>query len=285
MSSGGGARGFRWHLPGPIICIVLSLIVALAATAALVQAEDPPADRQLALAVLPEPSPATQPAGHFTAENCAQCHLADAALSHPVNVRPTLSVPASLPLEEGRITCTTCHVDSTAAHAQARTHPSALLRTADDGTFCIQCHNSVALTRAAQHSAALSRAHLLWAPGSPAGQFNAAVRAPATPITRAVVDETRVCLSCHDGTVASDASAKGDGTHAGAGHPTSVRYGGTNLGSPRTPLVPIGSVDPRLRLFNGQVGCATCHSPYSSEAKLLVMRNDRSALCLSCHKL
>jgi predicted CXXCH cytochrome family protein len=55
---------------------------------------------------------------------------------------------------------------------------------------------------------------------------------------------------------------------------------------PRGPgdnLVHPNSLDPRIRLFDGRVGCGSCHSPYAREHALLVMSNDRSALCLSCH--
>ncbi|NNK62673.1 MAG: hypothetical protein HKO98_05620 [Gemmatimonadetes bacterium] len=44
-------------------------------------------------------------------------------------------------------------------------------------------------------------------------------------------------------------------------------------------------VDPRIRLFDGNLGCGSCHSVYAGEPGLLVMRNERSRLCTSCHDL
>jgi predicted CXXCH cytochrome family protein len=42
-------------------------------------------------------------------------------------------------------------------------------------------------------------------------------------------------------------------------------------------------IDSRIKLFDNRVGCTSCHSPFSGEAKLLVMSNRNSNLCLSCH--
>jgi predicted CXXCH cytochrome family protein len=36
-------------------------------------------------------------------------------------------------------------------------------------------------------------------------------------------------------------------------------------------------------LFDGNLGCGSCHSAYSKEPHLLVMNNRGSKLCLSCH--
>mgnify|MGYP000943717110 CR=1 FL=1 len=42
-------------------------------------------------------------------------------------------------------------------------------------------------------------------------------------------------------------------------------------------------LDRRIRLFDGAVGCGSCHSVYSKERSHLVMSNRGSALCLNCH--
>lgn len=41
----------------------------------------------------------------------------------------------------------------------------------------------------------------------------------------------------------------------------------------------------RIRLFDGRVGCGSCHSLYSNERKFLVQHNYRGALCRECHDL
>ena len=99
--------------------------------------------------------------------------------------------------------------------------------------------------------------------------------------------ESKDCLSCHDGTVARDvgirASEVSEGSHVSS-HPVGVpqepRLGRKSI----APMVPAVAVNHRVRLFDGNVGCGSCHSLYSREEKLLVMSNFRSALCLSCHR-
>jgi predicted CXXCH cytochrome family protein len=39
-----------------------------------------------------------------------------------------------------------------------------------------------------------------------------------------------------------------------------------------------------MRLFEGKIGCGTCHNGYSKEKYMLVMNNWRSKMCLTCHK-
>ena len=44
-------------------------------------------------------------------------------------------------------------------------------------------------------------------------------------------------------------------------------------------------LDKRIRLFNGKVGCGSCHNPYSKNAKFLVIETEGGRLCLSCHEV
>ncbi len=107
-----------------------------------------------------------------------------------------------------------------------------------------------------------------------------------------------ICLSCHDGTVASDVYA---GPHAlsWADAASAARpQGGSRLSSH-----PIGVMQPknasgyhppaavthdgRIKLPDGRIQCTSCHDPHNRErhAGMLVMSNARSRLCLSCHRL
>jgi len=38
-----------------------------------------------------------------------------------------------------------------------------------------------------------------------------------------------------------------------------------------------------LRLYDGKIGCGTCHNAFSKEKSMLVINNRRSRLCLECH--
>jgi predicted CXXCH cytochrome family protein len=114
---------------------------------------------------------------------------------------------------------------------------------------------------------------------------------------------SKLCLSCHDGTVAvgmlrkqvalsgrvspSRTIASGParlGTDLSDDHPISFTYDSSLAsanGQLRDPSTLIGPV--RLDQ-NRQVQCTTCHTPHESmHDKFLVQNNFGSALCLNCH--
>lgn len=113
---------------------------------------------------------------------------------------------------------------------------------------------------------------------------------------------SKLCLSCHDGTIAmgdllSEPQAKAMsgsqtmpagggllGTDLSDDHPISFNYFDslTHLG---TRLTAPGAWDPRVRLDSAsQLQCTTCHDPHNDQwGKFLVMDNQASALCRVCH--
>lgn len=109
---------------------------------------------------------------------------------------------------------------------------------------------------------------------------------------------TKLCLSCHDGTVALDNFGgtttgsqfiSGDanvGTSLSDDHPVSITYDAGSddeLHDVTDPLSIGGTVDDLL--FDGKVECASCHDVHNTgnHGSLLRMANDGSQLCLSCH--
>lgn len=123
---------------------------------------------------------------------------------------------------------------------------------------------------------------------------------------KAAVDQptgsSKLCLSCHDGTVAlgmvnsrsapiqmaSGASSMpaGDtliGTDLSAHHPVSFKYD-QSLANTAGGLRPPNTLVQDVRLENGQVQCTSCHDPHNNQfGKFLVMDNTASAICQSCH--
>jgi predicted CXXCH cytochrome family protein len=114
---------------------------------------------------------------------------------------------------------------------------------------------------------------------------------------------SKLCLSCHDGTVAVDAFPGGLGTTTIAvgfqvgldlryDHPISMVYdevADPGLVDPATAsgLPGGGSIDNDM-LFATKVQCASCHDAHDGAGlgaggNFLVMSNDSSALCLTCH--
>jgi predicted CXXCH cytochrome family protein len=116
---------------------------------------------------------------------------------------------------------------------------------------------------------------------------------------------SRLCLSCHDGTVAlgmvgsrpggiamnnplPDASSLG--INLSSDHPISFIYDSALANNARSDSLGDGLVDPKtlppdVVLENGQVlQCTTCHDPHNNQyGSFLVMDNSSSELCVTCH--
>jgi predicted CXXCH cytochrome family protein len=123
---------------------------------------------------------------------------------------------------------------------------------------------------------------------------------------------SKLCLSCHDGTVALDAfgtrpddgqptiSGRANlGTDLSNDHPISFTYDAAlvnvdrGLHYPLSTYVTIGSGDDTrtgtidaLLLYDGKLQCASCHDVHNKFAvdyKLLKVSTDASEICLVCH--
>ncbi|MHC4154389.1 MAG: cytochrome c3 family protein [Planctomycetota bacterium] len=111
---------------------------------------------------------------------------------------------------------------------------------------------------------------------------------------------SKLCLSCHDGTVALGSTVRGKG--GGAFH---IHPGAADLGTDLSDDHPISFVyspalsakDPQIRPpsvlpetlkldRDGELQCTTCHSVHDNQyGDFLVVSNLRSAMCTSCHNL
>lgn len=118
--------------------------------------------------------------------------------------------------------------------------------------------------------------------------LSAAPQQPAGP--------TRLCLSCHDGTIALGnvlqpaegiqmnmeltARRSNLGTNISNDHPVSFNYYEALPNPELSPIIP-----PGLRTYGtGNIHCTTCHDPHDDTfGKFLVMGNQYSALCTTCH--
>lgn len=112
---------------------------------------------------------------------------------------------------------------------------------------------------------------------------------------------SKICLGCHDGTVAVDAFGGATGTTTIAAsaqvgndstladdHPISFTYDAT-LATTDGELTAPTSLPISLPLFSGKMECATCHDVHNGGAaaavniKLLNVTPAGSAICLACH--
>ena len=113
---------------------------------------------------------------------------------------------------------------------------------------------------------------------------------------------SKLCLSCHDGTVAIDSFGgstgatmitgdSGLGTDISGTHPVSFTYDTALatadgcLHDPATTLTSMGGTIANDLLIGGKVECASCHDVHNSsdDDKLLRISNASSAMCLTCH--
>ena len=118
--------------------------------------------------------------------------------------------------------------------------------------------------------------------------------------------QSKICLSCHDGTVAVDSFAVagvmrngsvtmsttnriGASSSLATDHPVSFTYDSTLAGSSLAGLATPNSttwVDAghTVPLFAGKLECGSCHEPHNaSNGKFLRISNAGSALCIKCH--
>lgn len=194
-------------------------------------------------------------------EKCIDCHRFERVLMHPVDIAPSMAVPGSLPLTDGKLSCETCHV----VPDNHRTGGKATIRTIEKG-LCISCHSS-----GGTHTLDGMKAHL-------------SADGASSPL--GLDRESTSCLSCHDGAAATESDIRGGGGSSidlNSSHPIGSDFQLRNRGFGGSRFVNSAQLDHRVRLFNQGVGCGSCHSVYSPEKNLLVMSNVKSQLCQSCH--
>jgi len=109
---------------------------------------------------------------------------------------------------------------------------------------------------------------------------------------RQVSGSSMLCLSCHDGLLATDGiSHLGSGAAAGVSHPVSVVYDSSTAASkpflkdPSHPSGLGGSITDAM-LIDGRIECSSCHDvhAFTPQGGMLVRSNEGSALCLTCHQ-
>ena len=155
-----------------------------------------------------------------------------------------------------------------------------------DGDPCAACHGV--------KSEDLPTIAPLWDPDADlTRRFNTPAKDPTLPGYG-----TRVCLRCHDGSLASNTiggidipqtfankqnEALFSAGHQTSDHPVGVEYPQFDKGY--RPLISVAASN-AVTLPDGKVECTSCHDPHNEAGAkhMLVTGNVRSALCLICHK-
>jgi predicted CXXCH cytochrome family protein len=252
----------------------------------------------VALAVLPA-APARERGTGGAA--CEPCHAAAIRGGHPVGMKPRRAVlPAGWPVDAaGRIVCRTCHerCGSTVDRIPGLPAERRGLRSLRRGeAFCAECHSAGAraaslaagaTVRAASIRTAASRTALANATADHAGLITVAHPGAAASAGDGIDDVSQQCLGCHDGAVASSAEtvrAPGIGTRRES-HPLGIAYPPRPRPGREGTFRPAASLDARLILTGGRIGCLTCHDIYSGRESPPVLPNDESRLCSQCHEI
>jgi predicted CXXCH cytochrome family protein len=171
------------------------------------------------------------------------------------------------------------------------------MRAAAEERVCIFCHTPHAAKAAVpqwNHSESKVAEYGMYSSSTLQSQI----------VQPAPADSSKLCLSCHDGTVALGNIADGStipflqgsqatipasspsnlykGIGLAANHPLAFKPANT-LETQKPPAKDAVRLDP-----DGRVQCTTCHDPHNeyidpTVGKFLVESNVRSALCLTCH--
>lgn len=174
-------------------------------------------------------------------------------------------------------------------HNFSKTGPGTIKSSIEDRVciFCHTPHNASSVAPLWNRNLSSTTYTLYSSGGSPT--LNATLSQPT--------GNSRLCLSCHDGTIAinqiysgsttaTDLNIKITGTSNIGNvltddHPISFDYTST-LASSDTQLNSPASIPSIIKLQNGRVECTSCHDPHT-ETVFFLRNGDRLALCSSCH--
>ncbi|MCP4709435.1 MAG: hypothetical protein GY869_12480 [Planctomycetes bacterium] len=215
----------------------------------------------------------------------AGCHEFDLEVSHPLGVKPSGKIPANMPLDRhSRLTCLSCH-DELGRSDEKFTNPH-FLRQPPDRELCASCHRTLGRSiKEKSHWQFTTKAHLRVDNNVSGAIFNSSVTNNQN--IGGIDPESYNCIRCHD----EKATVLPDGFNLlgskqirqnNANHPIGMNYQ-NKLAKKRTQFRPQMTMNPNIRFVNGQVGCGSCHNMYGNNPKYLAVRNDRDALCKSCH--
>ena len=167
------------------------------------------------------------------------------------------------------------------------------VRATSEQQVCIFCHTP--------HNA--TSVQPLWNRQTPVNAYRVYASNSLQALPGQPTGSSKLCLSCHDGTIALGsvfsrqqpigmaggmttlAPGKSNlGTDLSDDHPISFAYD-TALVTKRPTLKSPSQLPPQIRLDgNKELQCTSCHNAHdNSMGKFLVMNNANSQLCISCH--
>lgn len=200
---------------------------------------------------------------------CVGCH-SDLQWSqpHPVDIEANILLPADLPLVNGRLGCITCHFAHAFSDMYQNRSGNLLRRPGRGSFFCDACHPRID-----------GKGHVVYE-----SIHRDSYR--LSNINSSLDLYTLQCVECHDRyldrSFGFDAAEKRSGFNRRSNHPVGVLLAQIASRKPLEFNHP-DALPRNIRLFDGKIGCGTCHNAFSEEKYMLVMNNWRSRLCLQCH--
>ncbi len=203
-----------------------------------------------------------------TAAVCEKCHkVGKQKLSHPIEIIPEKYIPADMPLVNGEMTCITCHFVHSASVLNVKFTRYFLRRPGRGQLFCSTCHKID------------NKGHLVFEKIH-TGSFK------VTNPNGTLDDYTLQCIECHDRFINRTSLSAGSGKwkHSSfkLNHPVGIIYQNFAVKN-QAAYNALTTLPEEIRLFNGKIGCGTCHNVYSKEKFMLVTNNYQSRLCRQCH--
>jgi hypothetical protein len=228
---------------------------------------------------------------------CNRCHGSSKFTRreiHPVGIEPSsrVKIPAGMPLQNGKLTCETCHDSSLqekALHSRSAGDANAnFLRggftTRDE--FCFRCHLVEQFSKLNAHAQLDENGEVR----EEICLFCHASRPDIKILGLAqnffsADDPNEYCLGCHHQRAYLEAHPRGKGTHMVV--PSSVIQRAIDTSVQR--------IGVELPLFKGKIICATCHNPHQegviqidaaakgSKSANKLRLNDGMMLCVGCH--
>lgn len=209
----------------------------------------------------------------------SNCHNYDTEMNHPVNVTSPKGPSEGLPLVNNRITCLTCHSKESDPLGEP------MLETKRDSQLCITCHAQMpGDLKQRSHWQSSMQAHL----GSINEESTTSINIKSVS-TDAIDIESNGCIGCHsDKTVtiipfSETHSQKRQRWGTMKDHPIGINY--EDVATKKATVYPYRYpiVNSKIRLFNGKVGCGSCHSLYADNKNNVIASDNSTSLCKDCH--
>lgn len=167
------------------------------------------------------------------------------------------------------------------------------IRASGEGEICVFCHTP--------HNS--SPIQPVWNRNVPVNAYTVYNSRSLDALPGQPTGGSKLCLSCHDGTIAVGNVLSRDRDIPMAGGATTIPPGASNLGTDLSDDHPISfrydsalvgrdpklanpaTLPPHVKLdARGEMQCSTCHEPHNNQfGKFLVMNNADSQLCTTCH--